>query len=117
VSRSVKAGADDVLVTQGAQQALDLIGRVLIESGDVVAMEEPGYPQARLLFGSSGARLAYVPVDGEGLDVAALPAEARLVYTTPSHQYPLGTPMSLARRAARIDGVMRHLAFAFRSVT
>jgi GntR family transcriptional regulator/MocR family aminotransferase len=100
VSRSVRAGADDVLITQGAQQALDLIGRVLIEPGDCVAVEEPGYPPARLLYQSLGARVVGVPVDAEGLDVAAIPEAARLIYTTPSHQFPLGTPMSLGCRAA-----------------
>lgn len=100
VSRAVRADAEDVLVTQGAQQALDLIGRVLIEPGSCVAVEEPGYRPARLLFRSLGARVVGVPVDAEGLDVAAIPKAARLVYVTPSHQYPLGTPMSLARRAA-----------------
>jgi GntR family transcriptional regulator/MocR family aminotransferase len=100
VSRSVLAGADDVLVTRGAQQAFDLIGRVLIEPGTCVAVEEPGYPPVRLLFRTLGARVAGVPVDDEGLDVTAIPPAARLVYVTPSHQFPLGTPMSLARRAA-----------------
>jgi GntR family transcriptional regulator/MocR family aminotransferase len=100
VSRSVRAEADDVLVSHGAQQALDLIGRVLIEPGSCVAVEEPGYPPVRALFRSLGARVVGVPVDAEGLDIAAIPAAARLVYTTPSHQYPLGLPMSLARRAA-----------------
>lgn len=100
VSRSVHAGPDDVLITHGAQQALDLVGRVLIEPGCRVAVEEPGYPPARELFRSLGAQVVGVPVDGEGLVVSALPADARLVYVTPSHQYPLGTPMSLARRTA-----------------
>jgi GntR family transcriptional regulator/MocR family aminotransferase len=100
VSRSVRTSADDVLVTQGAQQALDLIGRVLIDPGTCVAVEEPGYPPARQLFQSLGARVVGVPVDGEGLEVARLPDNAELVYVTPSHQFPLGTPMSLARRAA-----------------
>ncbi|MBE8521035.1 PLP-dependent aminotransferase family protein [Amycolatopsis sp. H6(2020)] len=100
VSRSVRAGADDVLVTQGAQQALDLLARVLLEPGDRVAVEEPGYRMARLLFASHGAEVVGVPVDGEGLDVAALPSRTKLVYVTPSHQFPLGTPMSLARRTA-----------------
>ncbi|WP_436762048.1 PLP-dependent aminotransferase family protein [Streptosporangium sp. V21-05] len=103
VSRSVRASADDVLVTQGAQQALDLIGRVMIEPGCRVAVEEPGYSRARLLFRSLGARVVGVPVDGEGLDVAALPDSARLVYVTPSHQFPLGTPMSLGRRTALLE--------------
>jgi GntR family transcriptional regulator/MocR family aminotransferase len=97
-SRSVHAGPDDVIVTNGAQQALDLIGRVLITAGAVVAVEEPGYPPAHDLFASLGARVVGVPVDAEGLDVDRLSANARLVYTTPSHQFPLGTAMSLARR-------------------
>ena len=100
VSRSVQAHADDVIVTQGAQQALDLIGRVLIEPGDCVAVEEPGYPPARSLFRTHGARVVGVPVDDEGLEVAAIPNAARLIYVTPSHQFPLGAPMSLQRRTA-----------------
>jgi GntR family transcriptional regulator/MocR family aminotransferase len=110
VSRSVRASAGDVLVTQGAQQALDLIGRVLIEPGTCVAVEDPGYPPARLLFRSLGARVVGVPVDDEGLSVSALPARARLVYTTPSHQFPLGTPMSLERRTALLAWAERHNA-------
>jgi GntR family transcriptional regulator/MocR family aminotransferase len=103
----VRAGADDVVVTRGAQQALDLIGRVLLDPGDVVAVEDPGYPPARDLFRSLGARVVGVPVDADGLVVDALPARARLVYATPSHQFPLGTPMSLARRAALLGWAER----------
>ncbi|ADJ45950.1 GntR family transcriptional regulator fused with aminotransferase [Amycolatopsis mediterranei S699] len=107
VSRSVRADADDVLVTQGAQQALDLLCRVLLEPGDRVAIEEPGYRMAKLLFTSHGAEVVGVPVDGEGLDVAALPPRTKLVYVTPSHQFPLGTPMSLARRTALLAWAAR----------
>ena len=89
-----------MIVTQGAQQALDLIGRVVLDQGDTVAVEEPGYPPARLLFQTLDARVVSVPVDDEGLVVSAIPKAARLVYVTPSHQFPLGTPMSLSRRAA-----------------
>jgi GntR family transcriptional regulator / MocR family aminotransferase len=96
----VRASADDVIVTQGAQQALDLIGRVLIEPGDCVAVEEPGYAPARRLFHSLGARVVGVPVDSQGVDVSAIPKSARLIYVTPSHQFPLGTPMSVQRRSA-----------------
>ncbi|MBC6446071.1 MocR-like pyridoxine biosynthesis transcription factor PdxR [Actinokineospora xionganensis] len=99
LARSVHAGPDDVVITQGAQQALDLIARVLVDPGDVVAVEEPGYLPARRLFAAHGARVVGVPVDAEGLVVAALPSSARVVYTTPSHQFPLGIPMSVARRA------------------
>lgn len=110
ISRSVRAGADDVIITHGAQQALDLIGRILIEPGATVAVEEPGYPPARRLFQSLGARVAGVPVDAEGIDVSAIPSSARLVYVTPSHQFPLGTPMSLARRAALLAWAERRRA-------
>lgn len=103
VSRSVRAGAADVVVTSGIQQALDLIGRVLLEPGAVVAVEDPGYPPARLLFRSLGMRVTGVPVDAEGLRVDALPDDARAVYVTPSHQFPLGMPMSLPRRRALLD--------------
>jgi GntR family transcriptional regulator/MocR family aminotransferase len=103
VARSVDAAADDVIVTSGAQQAFDLIGRVLIEPGDVVAVEEPGYPPVRQLFETLGARVVGVPVDDEGIVVDALPARARLVYVTPSHQFPLGAVMSFDRRLALLE--------------
>ncbi|MEV6599493.1 PLP-dependent aminotransferase family protein [Actinoplanes sp. NPDC051346] len=102
-SRSLRADAEDVLVTNGAQHALDLIGRVLLRPGDVVAVEEPGYPPARRLFASLGARVVGVPVDSEGLVVDALPRAARVVYTTPSHQFPLGRTMGVDRRRALLD--------------
>jgi GntR family transcriptional regulator/MocR family aminotransferase len=92
-----------VIVTQGAQQALDVIGRVVLDHGDTVAVEEPGYPPARILFQTLGARVVGVPVDDEGLVVAAIPKAARLVYVTPSHQFPLGMPMSLSRRSALLS--------------
>lgn len=110
VSRAVRADADDVIVTQGAQQAFDLIGRVLISDGTTVAVEEPGYPFTRLLFRSLGANVVGVPVDEEGLQVDALPANARLVYVTPSHQFPLGTVMSLQRRTALLAWAERRNA-------
>jgi GntR family transcriptional regulator/MocR family aminotransferase len=110
VSRGVTASAEDVIVTNGAQQAFDLIARVLLEPGARVAVEEPGYPPPRLLFESVGARVAAVPVDDSGLDVAALPNDARLVYVTPSHQFPLGMPMSHARRVALLEWAERRNA-------
>ncbi|HEX2133908.1 MAG TPA: PLP-dependent aminotransferase family protein [Actinophytocola sp.] len=110
LSRSVLVGADDVVVTQGAQQALDLVGRVLVSPGDRVAVEEPGYPPARALFAALGARVVGVPVDAEGLVVSAIPPSARVVYTTPSHQFPLGMPMSLERRGALLAWARAHRA-------
>jgi GntR family transcriptional regulator/MocR family aminotransferase len=99
----VRVTAEQVLVTNGTQQALDLVARVLLTPGDHVVVEEPGYPPARELFASHGARVTGVPVDAAGLVVPRLPDRARLVYATPSHQFPLGPPMSLHRRAALLD--------------
>lgn len=98
-ARSVRAAAGDIVITNGAQQAIDLIARVLLAPGDVAAVEEPGYPPARRAFAAAGARVVPVPVDRQGIRVEALP-DARLVYVTPSHQFPLGMPMSLGRRSA-----------------
>jgi GntR family transcriptional regulator/MocR family aminotransferase len=107
LSRGVRATADDVLVTSGAQQAFDLVARVLVEHGTTVAIEDPGYPPVRRVFAAAGARIAPTPVDAEGLDVAQLPARARVVYVTPSHQFPLGVAMSLPRRLALLDWAER----------
>jgi GntR family transcriptional regulator/MocR family aminotransferase len=102
-TRGVRCVAGDVLVTHGAQQALDLMARVLVAPGDVVAVEEPGYAPARLLFESQGARVALVPVDAHGMQVDLIPPEARLIYVTPSHQFPLGMSMSVQRRQALLE--------------
>jgi GntR family transcriptional regulator/MocR family aminotransferase len=110
VARGVLASAEDVFITHGAQQAIDFVGRLFIEPGTRVAVEEPGYPIPRLLFESLGARIAAVRVDTEGMDVAALPDDTRLVYVTPSHQFPLGMPMSHARRAALLSWAERRNA-------
>jgi GntR family transcriptional regulator / MocR family aminotransferase len=107
LSRSVRVPPAQVLITSGAQQALDLIARVLVEPGTRVAVEEPGYPPARDLFLSFGARVSGALVDAEGVDVRAIPAGTRLVYTTPSHQFPLGPPMSLGRRTALLEWARR----------
>ncbi|GGZ08691.1 MocR-like pyridoxine biosynthesis transcription factor PdxR [Streptomyces poonensis] len=108
LSRGVRTCPDDVLVTTGTQQALDLIGRVLLEPGDRVAVEEPGYPPARLAFLAQGAEVTGVPVDAEGLLVDAIPPGTRAVYVTPAHQFPLGMPMSLRRRTALLRWARRH---------
>ena len=98
VSRGVKADADAVIVTSGAQQAIDLTARALSGPGDCVAVEEPGYPPPRLLMQSLGARVVPVRVDRQGLVVDELPDDTRLIYVSPAHQFPLGMPMSLSRR-------------------
>lgn len=108
VSRAVVTDGPDVVLTGGAQQALDLLGRVLLAPGDTVAVEDPGYTAAVRLYASHGARVRGVPVDEEGLVVEALPDNARLVYVTPSHQFPTGAVMSLRRRAALLDWAANH---------
>lgn len=110
VSRGVSASAEDVVVTSGAQQAFDLLARLLVERGTAVAVEEPGYPPVRLLFRSLGARVRSIAVDDEGLKVDAVPDDVRLLYVTPSHQFPLGMPMSHARRVALLAWAERRNA-------
>jgi GntR family transcriptional regulator / MocR family aminotransferase len=100
-SRGVSCEPDRILVVQGSQQALDLTTRVLLDPGDPVWMEDPGYHGARAAFLAGGARLVNVPVDDEGLNVVEgirRSRKARLAYVTPSHQFPLGVTMSLTRR-------------------
>ena len=107
-SRSVAAEEDTVVITCGAQHAINLVARVLIEPGDCVAVEDPGYVPAVRLFGALGARVVGVPVDDQGLIVDLLPPSARIVYVTPSHQYPLGMTMSMPRRRALLRWAERY---------
>ncbi|MFM0752348.1 MULTISPECIES: MocR-like pyridoxine biosynthesis transcription factor PdxR [Paraburkholderia] len=102
-NRAVSSNWEEVIVTQGAQHALDLLARVTLGPGEVAAIEDPGYPPAHACFEATGARVAHVPVDREGLIVGKLPDNARLVYVTPSHQFPLGMPMSLERRVELLE--------------
>ncbi|WP_067684993.1 MocR-like pyridoxine biosynthesis transcription factor PdxR [Actinoplanes awajinensis] len=107
-ARFIETNPQDVLVTCGVQQALDLIGRVLLEPGATAAVEEPGYAPPRLVWEAQGARVIGVPIDEQGLIVDALPADARLVYVTPSHQYPTGVALSLRRRVELLAWAQRH---------
>jgi GntR family transcriptional regulator/MocR family aminotransferase len=97
-SRGVTATPDDIIVTSGAGHAIDLVARVLVDPGSVVAVEEPGYRPVVALLRSQGLRVVGVPVDKHGIVVEAIPPRARLVYVTPSHQYPLGPVMARSRR-------------------
>ncbi len=109
-ARAVRCEAAQVIVVAGSQQALDLIARLLVDEGDTLWLEEPGYLGARAAFTSAGAQVVPVNVDDEGLDVRAgerLAPDARLVYVTPSHQYPLGVTMSLSRRLALLEWANR----------
>jgi GntR family transcriptional regulator/MocR family aminotransferase len=108
--RAVRCEASQVLVTTGSQQGLRLAAQVLLDPGERVWMEEPGYPGAQLALHAAGARLVPVPVDQEGLDVAEgmrRGRTARAAYITPSHQFPLGVTLSAARRMQLLNWAAR----------
>ncbi|MDQ1129757.1 PLP-dependent aminotransferase family protein [Microbacterium sp. SORGH_AS_0888] len=105
-TRGILCSADDVVIVSGSQQALEFTARILLDPGETAWMEDPGYLGTRAALTSAGARIVPVPVDEHGLDVAAGVAaapEARMVFVTPSHQFPLGSPLSLERRLALIE--------------
>jgi GntR family transcriptional regulator/MocR family aminotransferase len=100
-SRGVECSADEVVVVSGVQQALDLVARFLVQDGDAVWVEDPGYMGAVSAFKNSGARVIAVPVDEAGLEPAKgerTCPNPRAIYVTPAHQFPLGVTMSLERR-------------------
>lgn len=99
-SRGMQCTAEQIVITSGAQQGISLCAQLLVEPGDGVAIENPGYRAAGHAFAVAGARLHGVAVDSEGIDCAQLAGltDCRLAYVTPSHQYPCGVVMSLARR-------------------
>lgn len=103
-SRAVACGPEDIVITAGAQQAFDLLARVLVTPGrTVVAIEDPGYRPLRAVLAATGAKIIAVPVDEEGLVVERLPNNTQIIYVTPSHQFPLGSAMSLRCRTALLD--------------
>jgi GntR family transcriptional regulator/MocR family aminotransferase len=113
-ARAVKCEPEQVLVVSGSQAALRLASAILLEAGDRVAVEEPGYPGARAALCEGGAEVVSVPIDEQGMSVASLSegdGKLRAAYVTPSHQYPLGTLMSAARRQALLDWAARTRAW------
>ena len=96
-ARGLRCDPDRIVVVNGSQQGLDLCARLLLDPGDRVVMENPGYSLARQVFLAAGAEVVPVAVDREGLRTDGLPP-ARLAYATPSHQYPLGGVLSVGRR-------------------
>jgi GntR family transcriptional regulator/MocR family aminotransferase len=98
-SRGLQCSAEQIVITSGAQQAISLCAQLLLEPGDGVAIENPGYRAAGHAFAVAGAKLRGVAVDEEGMRVALVEqSDCKLAYVTPSHQYPMGVVMSLARR-------------------
>lgn len=113
-ARGVRCTAEQVLITAGSQHALDLIAQVLLDPGDPVWIEDPGYRGARAALLGVGVHLMPIPVDAEGLCVeigAAQQPTARLIYVTPSHQYPTGATMSVTRRLALLTWARQHNAW------
>ena len=108
-TRAVVCQDDDILVTSGAQQAFDLLARVLVTPHEtIVAIEDPAYPPMRVAFAAAGARLVPVRVDDEGLIVEQLPSGVRVICVCPSHQFPLGVTMSMRRRKALVEFARHH---------
>ena len=113
-SRAVRCVADQILIVPGSQAALRLVATTLLEPNDRVAIEEPGYFGVHRALRASAVQIVPVPVDAEGLNVAALQrrgSNIRAVYVTPSHQYPLGMTMSASRRFALLDWAERNQAW------
>ncbi|MDC7827575.1 PLP-dependent aminotransferase family protein [Pseudomonas sp. BLCC-B13] len=108
-SRGLNCDPAQIVITCGAQQAISLCAQLLVQPGDRVAVENPGYRAAGHAFAVAGAELCGVAVDGDGLDTAALQAlgDCRLAYVTPSHQYPTGVTLSLARRLELLEWAQR----------
>ncbi len=110
IARQVRCEADQVIVVNGAQHGLDLCARLLADAGERVWVEDPGYPGARRTFLAAGLDMVPIDVDAEGMapvttDWARPP---QLIYITPSHQFPLGTVMSLSRRRDLLNRAARH---------
>jgi GntR family transcriptional regulator/MocR family aminotransferase len=102
-ARGTRCAPEQVIIVAGAQRGVELVCQLLLDPGDAAWLEEPGYSGARSALVGAGARIVPVRVDKQGLDVEAgvrLAPNARLVTVTPSHQFPLGVPMSLSRRLA-----------------
>jgi GntR family transcriptional regulator/MocR family aminotransferase len=103
-SRGVKCVFEQVAIISGVQEALDLAVRLCLNPGDRVCMENPGYPGAAIAFKAGGAKVSALSLDDEGMRLQAASLEgARLVYVTPSHQFPVGVTMSLARRLQLLE--------------
>jgi len=113
-ARSVRCDPEQIMIVSGSQQALDITTRVLLDTRDTVWIEEPCYPLVRSVLMGSGCRIVPVPVDTEGLDVAAgvkRARNARVAFVTPSHQYPLGVTMSISRRLQLLDWARKNSAW------
>jgi GntR family transcriptional regulator/MocR family aminotransferase len=113
-TRGISVESDHVIIMAGAQQALDVAARVLLDAGDRVLFEDPGYIGARMAFLAAEVTICPVPVDAEGMNIErARDPRARAAYVTPAHQFPLGMKMSLARRLAMLEWAEASNAWIF----
>ncbi len=103
VARGVRCEPEQVIITSGAQQAIHMVQRVLLQKGAKIGFEDPGYPDARNIFATAEMELLSMPLDEEGLNFESAGDKPEMIYVTPSHQYPLGITMSLNRRLALLD--------------
>ena len=107
-SRGVNCTAEQIAIVSGAQEAFDLVARLFLNPGDRVCMENPGYLGAATVFQSLGAKISHVPLDDEGMQLRdSTLRNARLVYVTPGHQFPLGITMSLSRRLQLLESARK----------
>jgi GntR family transcriptional regulator / MocR family aminotransferase len=110
----VTCAPEQIAIVSGVQEALDLVTRLLLDPGDRVGIEDPGYIGAALVFEAVGARLRRLPLDPDGVIVPDAQARnIRLLYVTPAHQFPAGISMSLPRRLALITWARRSRALIF----
>ena len=109
-SRAVRCETEQIVIVSGSQQALDISARLLLDAGDTALLEDPGYPGARVALLAAGASLLRLPVDGEGADIHAVAPSAmraQVAFVTPSHHFPLGVTMTIARRLALLEWAER----------
>jgi len=113
--RGARGDADQIVITAGTQQAMMISAMALLNPGEIAWIEDPGFYQARRAFGFAGATVVPRPVDREGIVIAPRSKQRppKIIYVTPSHQFPLGMTMSLARRTALIDFAREHDAYIF----
>jgi GntR family transcriptional regulator/MocR family aminotransferase len=109
-ARAVHCGPENIIITEGAQQGLYIAARVLLAPGDAALAEDPAYPGLIAVLEERGIEVARVPVDNQGFDIARAHAacpRATVAFVTPSHQYPMGVPLSMPRRLALLEWARR----------
>lgn len=109
-TRGIHAQPEQLIIVPSAQAAFDILIRASIEQGDIAWLEDPGYHGVRAALRAAKAHLVGLPIDQEGMILAEGLAPPKLIYVTPSHQYPTGITMSLARRLALLEYAAKHQA-------